>query len=206
MSQLFSVHPETPQTRLIHQAVEILNRGGVSVYPTDSAYALGCLLDNKSGAERIKEIRRLPEAHNFTLICKDLSELSRYARVDNSAYRQIKHATPGPYTFVFEASREVPRRIMNPKRKTIGLRVPDNAIAQSLLNELDAPLMSVTLIMPGDDYPLSDPYDIRTTLEHQVDLVIDGGYCGLEPTTVIDMSGDEIVLLRQGLGSSDDFV
>jgi tRNA threonylcarbamoyl adenosine modification protein (Sua5/YciO/YrdC/YwlC family) len=206
MSQFFSVHPETPQTRLIHQAVEILNRGGVIVYPTDSAYALGCLLDNKSGAERIKEIRRLPEAHNFTLICKDLSELSRYARVDNSAYRQIKHATPGPYTFVFEASREVPRRIMNPKRKTIGLRVPDNAIAQSLLNELDAPLMSVTLIMPGDDYPLSDPYDIRTTLENQVDLVIDGGYCGLEPTTVIDMSGDEIVLLRQGLGSSDDFV
>ena len=206
MSQFFSVHPETPQTRLIHQAVEILNRGGVIVYPTDSAYALGCLLDNKSGAERIKEIRRLPEAHNFTLICKDLSELSRYARVDNSAYRQIKHATPGPYTFVFEASREVPRRIMNPKRKTIGLRVPDNAIAQSLLNALDAPLMSVTLIMPGDDYPLSDPYDIRTTLEHQVDLVIDGGYCGLEPTTVIDMSGDEIVLLRQGLGSSDDFV
>lgn len=206
MSQFFSVHPETPQTRLIHQAVEILNRGGVIVYPTDSAYALGCLLDNKSGAERIKEIRRLPEAHNFTLICKDLSELSRYARVDNSAYRQIKHATPGPYTFVFEASREVPRRIMNPKRKTIGLRVPDNAIAQSLLNELDAPLMSVTLIMPGDDYPLSDPYDIRTTLEHQVDLVIDGGYCGLEPTTVIDMSGDETVLLRQGLGSSDDFV
>ena len=206
MSQFFSVHPETPQTRLIHQAVGILNRGGVIVYPTDSAYALGCLLDNKSGAERIKEIRRLPEAHNFTLICKDLSELSRYARVDNSAYRQIKHATPGPYTFVFEASREVPRRIMNPKRKTIGLRVPDNAIAQSLLNELDAPLMSVTLIMPGDDYPLSDPYDIRTTLEHQVDLVIDGGYCGLEPTTVIDMSGDETVLLRQGLGSSDDFV
>ncbi|MGB0222841.1 MAG: L-threonylcarbamoyladenylate synthase [Luminiphilus sp.] len=206
MSQFFSVHPETPQTRLIHQAVEILNRGGVIVYPTDSAYALGCLLDNKSGAERIKEIRRLPEAHNFTLICKDLSELSRYARVDNSAYRQIKHATPGPYTFVFEASREVPRRIMNPKRKTIGLRVPDNAVAQSLLNELDAPLMSVTLIMPGDDYPLSDPYDIRTTLEHQVDLVIDGGYCGLEPTTVIDMSGDEIVLLRQGLGSSDDFI
>ena len=206
MSQFFSVHPETPQTRLIHQAVGILNRGGVIVYPTDSAYALGCLLDNKSGAERIKEIRRLPEAHNFTLICKDLSELSRYARVDNSAYRQIKHATPGPYTFVFEASREVPRRIMNAKRKTIGLRVPDNAIAQSLLNELDAPLMSVTLIMPGDDYPLSDPYDIRTTLEHQVDLVIDGGYCGLEPTTVIDMSGDETVLLRQGLGSSDDFV
>lgn len=206
MSQFFSVHPETPQTRLIHQSVEILNQGGVIVYPTDSAYALGCLLDNKAGADRIKAIRQLPEAHNFTLICKDLSELSRYARVDNSAYRQIRHATPGPFTFVFEASREVPRRIMNPKRKTIGLRVPDNAIAQALLYELEAPLMSATLILPGDDYPLSDPYDIRTILEHQVDLVIDGGYCGLEPTTVIDMSGDQVELLRQGLGDSSAFV
>lgn len=206
MSQFFSVHPETPQTRLIHQSVEILNQGGVIVYPTDSAYALGCLLDNKGGADRIKAIRQLPEAHNFTLICKDLSELSRYARVDNSAYRQIRHATPGPFTFVFEASREVPRRIMNPKRKTIGLRVPDNAIAQALLYELEAPLMSATLILPGDDYPLSDPYDIRTILEHQVDLVIDGGYCGLEPTTVIDMSGDQVELLRQGLGDSSAFV
>ena len=147
----------------------------------------------------------MAEDHNFTLVCQDLSELSRYARVDNAAYRLIKHATPGPYTFIFEASKEVPRRLMSPKRKTIGLRVPDNAIAQSLLSQLGEPLMSVTLLLPGDDYPLSDPYDIRTTLERDVDLVIDGGYCGLEPTTVVDMSGEEIALLRQGLGASDAF-
>ncbi len=206
MSQFFSIHPETPQNRLINQAVDILSEGGVIAYPTDSAYALGCRLDNKTGAERIRQIRKLAEDHNFTLMCQDLSELSRYARVDNAAYRLIKHATPGPYTFIFEASKEVPRRLMSPKRKTIGLRVPDNAIAQSLLSQLGEPLMSVTLLLPGDDYPLSDPYDIRTTLERDVDLVIDGGYCGLEPTTVVDMSGDEIQLLRQGLGASDAFV
>lgn len=206
MSQFFSIHRETPQNRLISQAVDILSEGGVIAYPTDSAYALGCLLDNKAGAERIRQIRKLAEDHNFTLMCQDLSELSRYARVDNAAYRLIKHATPGPYTFIFEASKEVPRRLMSPKRKTIGLRVPDNAIAQSLLSQLGGPLMSVTLLLPGDDYPLSDPYDIRTTLERDVDLVIDGGYCGLEPTTVVDMSGDEIQLLRQGLGASDAFL
>ena len=205
MSQFFSIHPETPQSRLISQAVDILSSGGVIAYPTDSAYALGCSLDNKAGAERIRQIRNLADDHNFTLLCQDLSELSRYARVDNAAYRLIKHATPGPYTFIFEASKEVPRRLMSPKRKTIGLRVPDNAIAQSLLRELGEPLMSVTLLLPGDDYPLSDPYDIRTTLERDVDLVIDGGYCGLEPTTVVDMSGEEIQLLRQGLGASDAF-
>lgn len=205
MSQFFSIHPETPQGRLINQAVEILKSGGVIAYPTDSAYALGCLLDNKSGAERIKQIRKLEDDHNFTLVCQDLSELSRYARVDNAAYRQIKHSTPGPYTFIFEASKEVPRRLMNPKRKTIGLRVPDNAIAQALLRELGEPLMSATLLLPGDDYPLSDPYDIRTTLERDVDLVIDGGYCGLDPTSVIDMSGDETQVLRQGLGDTTDF-
>ena len=206
MSQFFSIHPETPQSRLINQAVEILAEGGVIAYPTDSAYALGCQLDNKAGAERIRQIRKLADDHNFTLMCQDLSELSRYARVDNAAYRLIKHATPGPYTFIFEASKEVPRRLMSPKRKTIGLRVPDNAIAQALLSQLGEPLMSVTLLLPGDDYPLSDPYDIHTTLERDVDLVIDGGYCGLEPTTVVDMSGEEIQLLRQGLGASDAFV
>ena len=206
MSQFFTVHPETPQTRLINQAVDILSEGGVIAYPTDSAYALGCRLDNKAGAERIRQIRKLAEDHNFTLMCQDLSELSRYARVANAAYRLIKHATPGPYTFIFEASKEVPRRLMSPKRKTIGLRVPDNTIAQSLLSRLGEPLMSVTLLLPGDDYPLSDPYDIRTTLERDVDLVIDGGYCGLEPTTVIDMSGEETEVLRQGLGASDAFV
>ena len=205
MSQFFTIHPETPQSRLINQAVDILSDGGVIAYPTDSAYALGCRLDHKAGAERIRQIRKLAEDHNFTLMCQDLSELSRYARVDNAAYRLIKHATPGPYTFIFEASKEVPRRLMSPKRKTIGLRVPDNAITQALLDQLGEPLMSVTLLLPGDDYPLSDPYDIRTTLERDVDLVIDGGYCGLEPTTVVDMSGEKIEVLRYGLGASDAF-
>lgn len=201
MSQFFSIHPETPQRRLITQAVEILHAGGVIAYPTDSAYALGCRLDNKAGADRIRRLRNLPEDHNFTLVCQDLSELSRYARVDNVAYRLLKQATPGPYTFIFEATKEVPRRVMSPKRKTIGLRVPENPITQAVLEELREPLMSVTLLLPGDDYPLSDPYDIRTTLERDIELVIDGGYCGLEPTTVIDMSGDDINVLRRGLGS-----
>lgn len=206
MSQFFSIHAETPQARLINQAVDILAAGGVIVYPTDSAYALGCRLDNKAGAERIKQIRKLEGNHNFTLVCQDLSELSRYARVDNSAYRLIKHATPGPYTFIFEASKEVPRRLMNPKRKTIGLRVPDNEIVRSLLRALGEPLMSVTLLLPGDDYPMTDPYDIRAMLEREVDLVVDGGYCGLEPTTVVDMSGEEIVVLREGLGAPEAFL
>lgn len=206
MSQFFSIHAETPQARLINQAVDILAAGGVIVYPTDSAYALGCRLDNKAGAERIRQIRKLEGNHNFTLVCQDLSELSRYARVDNSAYRLIKHATPGPYTFIFEASKEVPRRLMNPKRKTIGLRVPDNEIVRSLLRALGEPLMSVTLLLPGDDYPMTDPYDIRAMLEREVDLVVDGGYCGLEPTTVVDMSGEEIVVLREGLGAPDAFL
>ncbi len=206
MSQFFSIHAETPQARLINQAVDILAAGGVIVYPTDSAYALGCRLDNKAGAERIRQIRKLEGNHNFTLVCQDLSELSRYARVDNSAYRLIKHATPGPYTFIFEASKEVPRRLMNPKRKTIGLRVPDNEIVRSLLRALGEPLMSVTLLLPGDDYPMTDPYDIRAMLEREVDLVVDGGYCGLEPTTVVDMSGEEIVVLREGLGAPEAFL
>ena len=206
MSQFFSIHAETPQARLINQAVDILAAGGVIVYPTDSAYALGCRLDNKAGVERIRQIRKLEGNHNFTLVCQDLSELSRYARVDNSAYRLIKHATPGPYTFIFEASKEVPRRLMNPKRKTIGLRVPDNEIVRSLLRALGEPLMSVTLLLPGDDYPMTDPYDIRAMLEREVDLVVDGGYCGLEPTTVVDMSGEEIVVLREGLGAPDAFL
>ena len=205
MSQFFSIHPETPQGRLINQAVEILQSGGVIAYPTDSAYALGWLLDNKSGAERIKQVRKLQDDHNFTLVCQDLSELSRYARVDNAAYRQIKHSTPGPYTFIFEASKEVPRRLMNPKRKTIGLRVPDNIIAQNLLDTLGEPMMSVTLILPGDDLPLLDPYEIRSVLQQQVDLVIDGGYCGMEATSVIDLSDETPVIMRHGAGSTREF-
>ncbi len=200
MSQFFAIHPENPQARLVRQAVDIVRKGGVIAYPTDSAYALGCHIGDKQAMERIRRIRKLDNDHNFTLVCRDLSELGTFARVDNAAYRLIKHATPGPYTFILQATGEVPRRLLHAKRKTVGLRVPDNAITQALLAELGEPMMSVTLIMPGDEYPLTDPYDIRETLEHEVDLVIDGGYCGLEPTSVIDLSGDAPQVIREGLG------
>ena len=205
MSQFFAIHPENPQARLVRQAVDIIQKGGVVVYPTDSAYALGCQIGAKSALETIRRIRKLDDDHNFTLICRDLSDLGTYARVDNTAYRAIRHATPGPYTFILEATNEVPRRLSHPKRKTIGVRVPQNNIAQALLTELGEAMMSVTLIMPGDAYPLSDPYDIRETLEHEVDLVIDGGYCGLEPTSVIDMTQSPWQILRRGLGDVADF-
>ncbi|HEC19281.1 MAG TPA: threonylcarbamoyl-AMP synthase [Gammaproteobacteria bacterium] len=204
MSQFFQIHPENPQQRLIDKAVEIIRRGGVIAYPTDSGYALGCHLGDKAAMERIRNIRQVDAKHNFTLVCRDLSEIALYARVENNAYRLIKNHTPGPYTFILKATKEVPRRLQHPKRKTIGLRVPDNRIAQMLLETLGEPLMSSTLILPGDDMPLTDPYDIRDTLEHAVDLVIDGGYCGFEPTTVVDLTGDEPVVLRQGLGSSEN--
>ncbi|MBL6820458.1 MAG: L-threonylcarbamoyladenylate synthase [Proteobacteria bacterium] len=205
MSQFFAIHPETPQSRLIQQAVSIIQRGGVVVYPTDSAYALGCQLGDKKAMERIRRIRSLREDHNFTLVCRDLSELGTYARVENVVYRLLRHATPGPYTFVLEATREVPRRLVQPKRKTIGLRVPDHPIPQALLEALDEPLMSATLILPGDDYPMTDPYDIRERLEHEVDLVIDGGFCGLEATSVIDLTDTVPVILRRGVGDISDF-
>jgi len=200
LSQFFAIHPETPQLRLVRQAVEILRSGGVIAYPTDSAYALGCRLGDKRALECIRRIRKLDDNHNFTLVCPDLSVLGTYAKVDNSAYRLIKNATPGPYTFILEATGEVPRRLLHPRRKTVGVRVPDNAITQALLAEFAEPIMSVTLQLPGDDYPLTDPYDIRTTLEHDVALVIDGGFCGLEPTKVIDLSADSYAVLREGLG------
>ena len=206
MSQFFQIHPENPQQRLIHQAVDIVRAGGVIVYPTDSAYALGCHIGDKGALDRIRRIRRLEKDHNFTLVCSDLSELAAYARVDNAAYRLLRNNTPGPFTFILEATSEVPRRLKHPKRKTIGLRVPDNVIARELLRALGEPLMSVTLIMPGDEYPLIDPYDIRQTLEHDVDLVIDGGYCGMEPTTVIDLSGDSPALVREGKGETAPFL
>jgi tRNA threonylcarbamoyl adenosine modification protein (Sua5/YciO/YrdC/YwlC family) len=190
---------------LIQQAVSIIQRGGVVVYPTDSAYALGCQLGDKKAMERIRRIRSLREDHNFTLVCRDLSELGTYARVDNAVYRLLRHATPGAYTFVLEATREVPRRLVQPKRKTIGLRVPDHPIPQALLEALDEPLMSATLILPGDDYPMTDPYDIRDRLEHEVDLVIDGGFCGLEATSVIDLTDTVPVILRRGVGDISDF-
>ncbi|MGB2260799.1 MAG: L-threonylcarbamoyladenylate synthase [Porticoccaceae bacterium] len=200
MSQYFSIHPDNPQHRLIAQAADIVRRGGVIVYPTDSVYAIGCHIGDKQALERVRNIRRVDKNHNFTLLCRDLSELANYARVDNSDFRILKARTPGPFTFILPASSEVPKRLMHPKRKTVGIRVPDSPIAQALLDELGEPMMSVTLIMPGDEYPLADPYDIRQTLESHVDAIIDGGYCGLEPTTVVDMTGDQPELRRQGMG------
>ena len=206
MSQFFSIHPDNPQHRLIRQASEIVRKGGIIVYPTDSAYALGCHVGDKKALDKIRQIRQLDKNHNFTLMCRDLSELAVYAKVDNQLYRSLKAHTPGPYTFILEATSEVPRRLMHPKRKTIGLRVPENPIALALLEDLGEPIMSVTLIMPGDEYPLTDPYDIRDTLEHHVDLIAEGGYCGLEPTTVVDLSGDSPTIIRQGMGEFEDFM
>ncbi len=205
MSQFFQIHPETPQARLIRQAVDIIRGGGVVVYPTDSAYALGCHIGDKQALDRIRRIRKLDDKHNFTLVCRDLSEIATYARVDNTAYRLLRHATPGPYTFILRATSEVPRRLMHAKRKTVGLRVPAHPVAEALLADLGEPLMSVTLIMPGDEYPLIDPYDIRETLEHHVDLVIDGGFCGMEATTVVDLADDVPVVLRRGKGDPEPF-
>jgi tRNA threonylcarbamoyl adenosine modification protein (Sua5/YciO/YrdC/YwlC family) len=205
MSQFFQIHPDNPQVRLIKQAADIVRKGGIIVYPTDSAYAIGCHIGDKRALERIRRIRQLDDKHNFTLVCRDLSELATFARVDNTQYRLLKACTPGPYTFILKATAEVPRRLMHQKRKTIGLRVPENPTAQALLDELNEPLMSVTLIMPGDADPLIDPYDIRALLEHDVDLVVDGGYCGLEMTTVIDLADDDPVLVRQGKGDVAPF-
>lgn len=205
MSQFYQIHPENPQARLIRNAVDIIRNGGVVVYPTDSAYALGCHIGDKTALDRIRRIRKLDDKHNFTLVCRDLSEIATYAKVTNTSYRLLRHTTPGPYTFILQATNEVPRRLMHPKRKTVGLRVPDNAIAAALLADLDEPLMSVTLIMPGDEFPLTDPYDIRATLEHEVDLVIDGGYCGMEPSTVVDLADDRPMILRAGKGDVTPF-
>jgi tRNA threonylcarbamoyl adenosine modification protein (Sua5/YciO/YrdC/YwlC family) len=205
MSQFFQIHPENPQARLVSQAVGIINKGGLVAYPTDSAYALGCHIGDKHALDRIRAIRQLDKHHNFTLVCRDLSELSTYAKVNNQTFRLLKNHTPGAYTFILEATSEVPKRLMHPKRKTIGLRVPDNPIVQALLDELREPLMTSSLMMPGDEYPLLDPYYIRETLEHQLELVIDGGFCGMEATTVIDLTGDAPVLLRQGKGDFSSF-
>lgn len=205
VAQYFQIHPVNPQPRLIKQAVGITHDGGVVVYPTDSSYALGCQIADKDAMERIRRIRRLDDRHDFTLICRDLSELSLYARVSNAEYRVLKGNTPGPYTFILPATREVPRRLMNPRRKTIGLRIPDHRIVQALLAELGEPLMSSTLLLPDDELPLSDPHEIRERLEHEVDLIIDGGYCGWEPTTVIALKDGVATVARLGKGDIAPF-
>jgi tRNA threonylcarbamoyl adenosine modification protein (Sua5/YciO/YrdC/YwlC family) len=205
MAQFFQIHAENPQHRLIVQAADIIRKGGLVVYPTDSAYALGCHIGDKDALERIRTLRKLDKNHNFTLMCRDLSELATYARVDNQVFRLLKNHTPGAYTFILEATADVPRRLMHAKRKTIGLRVPDNPIALALLEELGEPLMTSSLLLPGEEFPLTDPYDIRDTLEHFVELVIDGGYCGLEPTTVIDLTEATPQLVRQGKGDFSPF-
>ncbi|MGL5121625.1 MAG: L-threonylcarbamoyladenylate synthase [Plesiomonas shigelloides] len=205
MSQFFYIHPDNPQARLINQAVALLREGAVVVYPTDSGYAMGCMLGDKHAMDRIVRIRQLDLEHNFTLVCRDLSEISLYAQVSNSAFRLIKNNTPGAYTFILKATKEVPRRLMTPKRKTIGLRVPDNNIAQALLEALGEPLMSTSLILPGNDFTESDPEEIRDHLEHQVDLIINGGYLGQQPTTVIDLTEDAPVIVREGVADSAPF-
>ncbi|MBC3764669.1 L-threonylcarbamoyladenylate synthase [Neptunicella marina] len=205
MSQFFYIHPDNPQQRLLRQACEIIHQGGVVVYPTDSGYAIGCHMDDKSALERLCRIRDIAKEHKFTLMCKDMSELSKYAKVDNQAFRQIKNNTPGPYTFVLKATREVPNRLQNPKRKTIGIRVPDNAIALALLEELGEPLMSTSLILPGNSMAESDPDEIRDKLEKQVDLIIHGGYLGEHLTTVIDMSEGYAEVIREGSGDPGIF-
>jgi len=205
MAQFFQIHAENPQHRLIVQAADIIRKGGIVVYPTESAYALGCHIGDKDALDRIRTMRKLDKNHNFTLMCRDLSELATYARVDNAVYRLIKNHTPGAYTFILEATAEVPRRLLHPKRKTIGLRVPNNPIALALLAELGEPIMTSSLLMPGEEYPMTDPYDMRGPLEHSVDLIIDGGFCGLDPTTVIDLTGDSPELIRQGKGDFSPF-
>lgn len=205
MSQLFHIHPENPQKRLIHQACEIIRRGGLIVYPTDSGYALGCHIGDKAAMDKIRRIRQLDDDHNFTLVCRDLSELSSYSRVNNAVFRMIKAHTPGAYTFILPATKEVPRRLQHPKRKTIGLRIPDNTIALALLEELNEPLMSSTMILPDEDMPMTDAEDIVDALGKQIDLVIDGGFCGAEPTTVVEFIDDMPEVIRVGLGDATPF-
>lgn len=200
MSQFFQIHPDNPQLRLIKQAVQIIDGGGIVAVPTDSCYALVCHLDDKEAVTRLRRIRGVDEKHHLTLLCRDLSEIALYAKVDNRQYRMLKTATPGPYTMILEATKEVPRRLSHPSRKTIGLRVPENKITHALLEELRQPLLATTLILPDDDEPITDPEIIRERLEKQIDLIIDGGPCSLTPTTVIDMTGDVPELIRQGRG------
>jgi len=201
MSQFFEIHPTNPQGRLIHQAVAILDKGGVIAYPTDSSYAFGCHIGDKKALEVIRRIRKVDDKHHFTLVCKDLSEISTYAKVTNADYRLLKSLAPGPYTFLLPSTHEVPRRLMHPKRRTIGIRVVDHPIVIDLLSSLGQPILSSTAILPGEELPITDAWEIRQTLEHELDLIIDGGHCGFEPTTVIDLTGEVPVVRRQGKGT-----
>lgn len=201
MSQYFVIHPTNPQRRLITQAAEIVRDGGVIAYPTDSCYALGCHLGDKEAMMRLRRIRHVDDSHHLTLMCRDLSEIAVFARVDNAQYRLIKALTPGSYTFILEGTRELPRRLLHPRRKTIGLRVPEHPVAQALLAELNEPLLSTTLMLSGDELPLNEATDIRARLERELDLVMDAGPCGIEPTTVVDLTGETVEILRKGKGS-----
>ena len=205
MAQLLYIHHENPQIHLLRQAVAALRRGGIIVYPTDSGYALGCQIGDKAALDKIRQIRHLDAKHNFTLVCRDLSELSTYAIVSDPVYRILRTYTPGSYTFILPATKEVPRRLQHPKRKTIGIRIPDNVIALALLDMLDAPLMSTTLTVPGTETALLEPEAIREVLGEQVDIILAGGHCGLEPTTVVDLTGSNPVILRQGKGNVTPF-
>jgi tRNA threonylcarbamoyl adenosine modification protein (Sua5/YciO/YrdC/YwlC family) len=204
-SRFLEIHPKNPQPRLIRQAAEIIRDGGVVVYPTDSCYALGCALGEKEAMERIRRIRQADKHHHFTLVCRDLSEIARYARVNNQQYRLLRAFTPGPYTFLLEATRETPKRLQNPRRRTIGIRVPDHPVPLMILEELGEPIMSSTLLLPGDDLPMTDAREIEERLSHFVDAVIDGGNCGLEPTSVIDLAGDAPAIVRRGKGDVSTF-
>lgn len=201
MAQYFSVHPELPQPRLIRQAAEILRAGGVVAFPTDAAYSLGCRVGDAEAVARIRAIREVDERHHFTLMCRDLSEIANYARVDNAQFRLLKATTPGSYTFILEGTKELPRRILHPKRKTIGLRVPAHPVPLALLAELDEPMLTSTLMLSGDEHPLNDPEEIRDRLERRIDLVIEAGVCGLDMTTVVDLTGTAPELVRAGMGS-----
>jgi tRNA threonylcarbamoyl adenosine modification protein (Sua5/YciO/YrdC/YwlC family) len=205
VSQYFKVHPVNPQLRLLSRAADIVRTGGIVVYPTDSSYAFGWHLGDKAALERVRHLRGMERDHDFTLACRDLSDIAMYARVENWAYRLLKALTPGPYTFILRATHELPKRLQDPKRRSIGIRVPDHTIAQTLLGALGEPLMSSTLLLPGDAFPPTDPEEIRDRLERHVDVIIDGGHCGIEPTSVLDLSQGEVTVVRKGKGDVSTF-